>query len=451
MNSKWHAMRTIVQSKLAQGTMISFIIKLAGTFLALISGVLLARILGPTQYGFYSYALSIVTILLIPATLGLPLLIVRFTVSYQVTEAWSVISGLLIRAKQFARYSSILVVIIFLPIGYILDEHISSVHFYTFSIGLFAIPLLSYNAIRSAAMRGFGSILYAQLTDSIIRPILFILIILLLLQSQTSITSEVAMTINLFLILATFVLGIYWLRKFTPIQVIHSTPEFRTKEWMIALVPFILTQGVVVLNNHVTILMVGMIDGPESTGIFQVAIKGSEIINFALAAVNLVIAPQVAKLYTQNKINQLQRLMTMSSIAITIYSLLCTMILIFFGKPLVNLVFGSAYDSSASALVILLFGQLVNSMIGSLGMLLSMTGHQKDIFKGTVFVMVLLVAMNLLFIPLFGVIGAAASSSIGIILWNLIMWYYVRTRIGINPTAFGKLKGKTQPSKAIDP
>jgi len=87
-------------------------------------------------------------------------------------------------------------------------------------------------------------------------------------------------------------------------------------------------------------------------------------------------------------------------------------------------------------LVIICIGQLVNASIGSVGSLLNMTGHEKDTTKSIFIGATVNVLLNLALTPVWGPIGAAIATTVTLIVWNMIMWQKVRSRIGIEPSPF---------------
>jgi O-antigen/teichoic acid export membrane protein len=96
-------------------------------------------------------------------------------------------------------------------------------------------------------------------------------------------------------------------------------------------------------------------------------------------------------------------------------------------------IFGPAFEPGWPVLVIGSVGQIVNCSVGSVGLLLFMSGNQRRLMK-VQFVMVgVSLLMNIALIPVFGVVGAAlaaASVNVGGNVWNLLE---VRKALGISP------------------
>src|SRR6056297_2509658 len=106
------------------------------------------------------------------------------------------------------------------------------------------------------------------------------------------------------------------------------------------------------------------------------------MIPFSLMAVNMTIAPTVSNLYTEGDLHKIQQILTTSVRAILAFSLPAALVLIIFGPWLVPFVFGEDFAFAAYPLAILCIGQLINVCMGSVGIVLNMTGNEQDTARG---------------------------------------------------------------------
>jgi O-antigen/teichoic acid export membrane protein len=86
--------------------------------------------------------------------------------------------------------------------------------------------------------------------------------------------------------------------------------------------------------------------------------------------------------------------------------------------------------------MILLVGQFVNSAAGSVGSLLNMTGHERETARGIAVSAVINLLLNFILVPFWGIIGAAVGTAAGLVTSNVLLWWAVRKRLGINSLAF---------------
>jgi O-antigen/teichoic acid export membrane protein len=176
-------------------------------------------------------------------------------------------------------------------------------------------------------------------------------------------------------------------------------------------------------------------------GNYRVAAQISISASFGLQAVNLVVAPRFAALYAKGDMTRLQHLVTASARVILTMNVGITLGYIFLGRFFLRLVFGPAYLRAYIPLLILLVGEVVNSAVGLVGMLLNMSRHERDTAKGLAISATLNVVLNLILVPLLGIIGAAIATAVSLATWNILLWCAVRRRLGINSLAVPILLG----------
>ena len=97
--------------------------------------------------------------------------------------------------------------------------------------------------------------------------------------------------------------------------------------------------------------------------------------------------------------------------------------------------FGPQFQSGAVALMILAVGQFIGTAVGSVGSLLSMTGHEPQLRWNVFIGAVLGVGLGVLLIPDYGLIGAAIATSVAVASKNLLCVYQVNRLLGFNTLA----------------
>ncbi len=100
--------------------------------------------------------------------------------------------------------------------------------------------------------------------------------------------------------------------------------------------------------------------------------------------------------------------------------------------PFILGLFGAGFGVARWALLVLLVGQLINAACGSVGYLLSMTGHQDDTARVYGITAVGNVALCYVGARWFGLTGAACATTLSMIVWNLWLYSLTHRRIGIH-------------------
>ena len=100
--------------------------------------------------------------------------------------------------------------------------------------------------------------------------------------------------------------------------------------------------------------------------------------------------------------------------------------------------FGDSFTAASGALRILLLGQLVNAATGSVGSLLTMTGHERAAAVVLAVAAAAQIALGLVLIPRLGAEGAALANTASLVGWNAVMAVLVWKKLGIVPSVLAR-------------
>lgn len=424
-----------LKEQLIRGGIGSIAIKVAALLLGMAVAVLLARILGPEEYGVYVYAYTIVSILALLAQFGLPSLVLRETAKAQVEQRWGLMDGLWRWSISVAGMLSLGLVAIAWGVAWLTRDNLSELQYLTFILALLLVPSLALGNVRSAALRGLRRVVIGQLPDTTIRPMLFILLILVSVVALPGgiFDAKWAMGLHTLAGLAALMAGALLLKSVQPTALSGKEhPEFRKKEWCRAALPMVLLSGMNLLNQYTDILMLGVFESAEDVGVYRISVTVAGLIVFGLQAVNMVLAPHVTRLYHERNQAQLQHLVTKSARIVFALALPAFIFFILYGHEALKLVFGEDYSRAYWPLVILGAGQLVNALMGSVVLILNMTGFERDATFGVGVSVISNVFLNLILIPLYGIVGAASATAVSIIIWNLVLSRKVKLNLGLS-------------------
>jgi O-antigen/teichoic acid export membrane protein len=111
-----------------------------------------------------------------------------------------------------------------------------------------------------------------------------------------------------------------------------------------------------------------------------------------------------------------------------------------FGRELLALLFGAEYAGGGTALTILAGGQLFNAAMGSIGILLNMTGFERDSTKGVALAAIVNGGLCMILIPAWGSTGAATAMTASLLVWNIVLAFFLWRRTGLHATALGRIR-----------
>lgn len=411
-------------------------VKFGSTLFTLLNGILLARYLSLEWFGYYVIVISTVALLSIPITLGMPSLITRYVSKYVVYNDYASIKGLLVKTNQIAG-CAVLIVYTVLAITYFLWwKRFDAVLVETLLCGLLLLPLLGFGALRSAALRGLKLIVLADFPDTLFRNGAFFISIAVCILSGISLTPQRAILLNILVSAFAFVIGFFLLRKNILLQIQPIKALFHTAEWVKQTIPFTINSGIVILKSKLLTYILAIFGSIEAVALFDVAMRGASFVSFILDALNQAISPFASSAFERRNMPALQRIIKKMSRIIFAISLPVALIFIIGGKPLLIFIFGSEYEFAYVPLVILCIGQLISAMTGSVGLVLSMSGHQAVFSNSNIFFLVISIIASIPFVIHCGVIGAALVYSGVLILQNVMLLYIVWNKMRINTTIF---------------
>lgn len=140
-------------------------------------------------------------------------------------------------------------------------------------------------------------------------------------------------------------------------------------------------------------------------------------------------------MYLKNNRKELQDYVSHAARITTLITIPLALLLIFFGKYLL-MIFGKEFQVSYVPLIILIAGQLINSLTGMVGALMTMTGNQNVFLRVYLFASFTDIFLNILLVPKFGLVGAATASAVSTIILNAFLYVLVRKKLGIKASVF---------------
>lgn len=423
----------------------SLLLKVAHAILTVAITVVLARALGPEGYGRYAFVYALVILCAIPAQAGLPTLLVREVAAYEARGGWRLMRGLLRRANQAVAAATAAIALVSALVGIFLGDRVAEGELAIYAWGLALLPLLALGNLRGAALRGLRKVVRGQLPELLLRPGLFVLALTVVAVAGAGVSPGMAMALHAGAALVAFLIGAWLLLRVLPHEARSATPEYRTRAWAASVLPLTLLAGIQVVNNQTDVVLLGVLASKEEVGIYRVVFQAATLVVFVLTAVNMVLAPHFARLHAMGERAELERLARWGAKMVLLAAAPVAAGLVIFGGPVLGFVFGTRYAVGAAALAILCVGQLANAAMGSVGLLLNMTGHERDTAVGVGLAAGANVVLNLLLIPPFGIEGAATATAASLMIWNVVLYRRVRRRLDVVPTAWAP-RSRRRPS-----
>lgn len=412
------------------------IIQGMGLVLAFALQVLLARWLGAGEYGAYVFSFACVTIFSIVFTLGLPTSAIRFLSENLVVKRWGYVLG-------FMRWSILLTVIsgsLAAVIGGVainLMQGSKEGLYEVLYASMLCVPVLCVLRLNSGLSRGFGWAAWAYIPEQVGRPMLILLSVLGLQFSHIGLNAKNAVIASAvaLLVLCVFQFVVFNLKM--PIEVKRAKPAYDSRNWLKVSLPLILASCFMIVIDRTDIIVLGMFVGTDGVAIYNASARTAGLVVVVLVAMNSLSAAKIAALYKIEDLDGLRELIK-GVVRWTFWPSVVIAAAVIFQAEEILSIFGLEFRQGKDILVILALAQLVNAGAGPVMLLMSMTGHQKKAAFVLGWAAVINLLLNLAFVPIWGEIGAAISTGLTIILWNVWLVKLVKKYIGINCMFFAR-------------
>jgi O-antigen/teichoic acid export membrane protein len=170
-------------------------------------------------------------------------------------------------------------------------------------------------------------------------------------------------------------------------------------------------------------ILIGFYLNAREVGIYAVAAALVVFVPVILQSVNQIFSPIISALHGNGEYELLGRIFQTSTKWIFGLTVPLVALMIVFAHPIMS-VFGHDFETGWAILIIGALGQLINCATGSVGYLLLMSGNERRLVRIQVVMGIVVVASNVVLIPLWGITGAAVAAALTNAVSNL---WYLRT------------------------
>jgi len=392
-----------------------------GTGLRFLFRALIGRFLGPSVLGLFLIGLGLFRILERVACLGIQNGVVRYVALYAGEGDLNRAKGTIHSGLRIVIVSGILTAaVLFFGSGIVANEIYESVDLVgvlkAFSL---AIPFSVISTILLFTTQGFQVMKYKVYVREFGEPLSRILVFSLLCILGWKLDGV------LFAFLLSVTLGMfmsfYYLKKAFPpffmkkIVSIYETQKLLHFSWPLFLVGFFY-----LIILWVNTLLIGYFLSSDDVGIFgaahSVGMLGLVVVNAFVS----IFAPVISDLSNKEEYEKLKSLFKVVTKWTFTLSLPIFVLMIYFARDILHATYGEVFEQGAHALMILSLAFLINSIMGSAGILTAMSGKPKIEFFNLGAVLIVNVVLSIVLIPIYGILGAAYSTLCSFVLLNFL-------------------------------
>ena len=405
--------------------------RVVATLLAMVTTIIIARFYGAEILGVVAVLNSFLMLATLFTVLGTGTSILRLIpehlAKYSPSSAFKVY-----RKTQFfvAGMSVIAGAVLFFCSGFIAETVFSKPHLrFYFALASVFIVFQSLMLLNTQAVRGVRLIrvfAFMQVLPSLSKLIILIPITVFFFHQSNPIYAMFA-SFTMTALVGAWIMDRVFKKNAAPDDIVHPMPM---KEILSISLPMLMSATMSFITGQTGVIMLGMFRPEAEVGYYAVAVKLATLTAFVLHAINSMAAPKFSEFYHTGKMDELFHVAKKSTKLIFWTTAPILIFLILLGKPALSLMFGSDFTVAYGAMVILVLGQFVNSISGSTGVFMNMTGRQK-VFRNIAMISAAInIMLNLILTPHRGIYGAAIAGMTSMIFWNLSTLVYIKKKHG---------------------
>ncbi|HSB00560.1 MAG TPA: oligosaccharide flippase family protein [Anaerolineales bacterium] len=400
-----------ISTKLIRGSGIATIGRVLGRGAGYFAQIILARMLAPEGFGLFAIGWTILRLFSIAGHLGLDSGVVKFGGQYWQKDPLKLRNTLLVSLSG-AFLSGVtfgLALYVFAP--WLANEFFKKPDLAPIFRGFaLTFPFATTLRVAAASSSLSGRMLYGAIAEDITQPTVQILLFFVLLKTETGLNAAL-LSIGLSYGISV-VVSLFFLAKLFPH--ILTLDRISTRALIPILefsLPAILGVTLGAFNLWGDRLLVGYFSTEANTGIYQSISILTMFTTIILSGFKIAIAPMVAQMHHANDYEGI-RTLTKSLIRWALYLSMPILIFVFINaNRLITELFGKEYQAGTIPLLILTVGQVFYVASGIADQIFLMTEKQKEWLRISIFIFVLTVVLDAIFIPRANLIGASLVSS----------------------------------------
>lgn len=418
--------------RIASGSALFFV----GTFLGLglnyVYAIVLARLLGPEQFGLYALGLGCFNLLSVIALAGLDTAVLRFVPALRAQNDAAGIGGIIRAALVLSSGLGVLFATVLLLSSDMLANQFLHHPDATTVLQLFAlsIPLFVVSTVAITALQAFGEVRWRTSVKYLCEPVVRFAVTLALIWAGWGLISAlVALPVALAITAVLALLPFRQLLSNGNKSIFSGMVNGNVLKYSLPLF------GGLVLNGLATrsdVLFLGHWIPVEQVGIYSAAFQTSAIMAVVLGTLESIATPFLSESISKNDKGRIR------SLACTVVRWTVTgtlpliIVMVVFAKDIMAL-FGNDFESGWVCLVILAIGQFANSAMGCSNGMLLWAGQSKLVMWNSVFASAVQIGLYFVLIPTYGAIGAALAASAGIVLVVILRVVQVHQILNVWP------------------
>jgi len=215
----------------------------------------------------------------------------------------------------------------------------------------------------------------------------------------------------------------------------------RQRELLKFSLPLLGVAVVGVVLNWTDTLMIGRYLTASDVGTYNVSVSLVRLLVFGVAAANFVFMPLAGELYSKNRMKELKRIYQVLTKWVFSITLPIFFVLFFFPEMTISFLFGEVHTPSSAPLRLLCLGFMANVVVGTNVVIMMILGLSRHLMKISVMGTCINILLNYVLIKHLdtGIMGAALATTVSYIIISAMNSFALYKASRIHPVTFSYL------------
>lgn len=415
-----------------KGGAIVFMGILASKFLGLLFRVLVGRI-GPEEYGVIAVMMSVLSAATTIAYVGVHNGVQKYVAEFRGKDDMAAARGVTRAGLKILTVTSIVVggtlfiIAPWLAVGVFGEERL----IIPLRLAAVAIPFRAYTKIFLSVTKAFERMQYYVYVDRIYVNVAKVgLAVALILLGYGYVGAAFAYTFSL---MSAVVLAFYFARKLFPDMLSTSkSATYNYNQLFSHSWPLFAAGLFGIITGKIDTFMLQYFLGSGEVGLYNAAYPFANLMTVGAGMFTGIFLSNASKMISQDRKTDIADSYRATVKWVSIVTVPIFLILVAFPRTAL-IVFGAEYFAMDNVLRVLALGFLLNALIGPAKQIYQSVDRTRLVFNVSMILGISNVTLNVILIPMYGVMGAALASTTSFALIILYKLYLVRAILDIQP------------------
>lgn len=430
----------LIRRDVTRGVTGTILLKVGSGGLAFAMFSLAARTMSPDGFGIFATWLSVAQIAAVVGLIGQELLLVRFLNEYQARGQADLTKGVLVSSLKKSSLAMLFAIAAVATLAGIRGEW-----------WLLILSVSAFTAVNAGLMlgsqvaRSLVSILMGEGNREFFWRIAIVAFLVMVLSASGRLEPA-----EMFAAMATAMSVCLVVQV---ISIARALPDLRdvpvrseTSRWRSSGLYFWVASILEAANQYFDVILVYWLLDPATAGIYFAASRLANVFAMLSAALYTFAARRLPLLYFSKNQGQFEHTLQLMA-EVTGLCVLGGLAIIWVGAPTLLGLFGPHFAAQQWVLIVLALGTAFQAAGGPAAAILQLTGHEGEYVPIVAANVALRLTGFLVLIPWFGLLGAAISATVALMLVTVVLNLLCRRRTGVDPSVLALFRAA--PPKAV--